>query len=264
MREAAPTPGHFARKQLFSRSRLIAWSHRSRFETAWNWVEAPTPQRVLDYGCGDGTFLEHLADRTVDGSHLVGAELDPRVIRANRARLSPAKCIQFIHQSELVAPEYNASFDWIVCMEVLEHVMEPERVLRSFSQWLSPSGRLLISVPVETGPALLAKQCLRRLAGWRGIGDYQFNARYSWRELATAFLAKDTPHLNRSVHRHDDGTPFHDHKGFNWRVLRNHLTRHFEILETRTSPLRALPPGCNSQVWFSARKRSVLIPSPPP
>lgn len=29
----APEPGHYERKQLLSKDRLIAWSHRRRFET---------------------------------------------------------------------------------------------------------------------------------------------------------------------------------------------------------------------------------------
>lgn len=256
MPEVSAPPGHFARKQLFSRSRLIAWSHRRRFQTALNWVTSASSHRVLDYGCGDGTFLEQLADRIGPDSQLLGAELDPRVVQANRERIGLAKQIQFIHQNELDAPGFNASFDWIVCMEVLEHVVETDSVLQAFEQWLAPHGQLLISVPVETGPALIAKQCVRRLAGWRGIGDYRFNARYSWTELAKALLAKDTPHMSRVVHRHDDGSPFHDHKGFNWRLLRHCLTRHFDIRKIRTSPLPSLPPAFNSQVWFLATKRA--------
>jgi len=49
--------GHYARKQIFSRSRLVAWSHGSRFDLARRLVAPRAGQRLLDYGCGDGTFL---------------------------------------------------------------------------------------------------------------------------------------------------------------------------------------------------------------
>lgn len=53
--------GHYERKQLLSKDRLIAWSHRRRFETGLRLAGAFAGGRVLDYGCGDGTFLAMLA-----------------------------------------------------------------------------------------------------------------------------------------------------------------------------------------------------------
>ena len=54
--------GHYAQKQIFSRSSLIAWSHRSRFLLARQIVQPYAGARLLDYGCGDGTFLAQVAD----------------------------------------------------------------------------------------------------------------------------------------------------------------------------------------------------------
>ena len=49
--------GHYAAKQIFCNSQLIAWSHRRRFETGLALARQLQGRRVLDYGCGDGTFL---------------------------------------------------------------------------------------------------------------------------------------------------------------------------------------------------------------
>ena len=49
--------GHYAAKQIFCRDSLIAWSHRRRFEVGLRLARRFSGKRILDYGCGDGTFL---------------------------------------------------------------------------------------------------------------------------------------------------------------------------------------------------------------
>ena len=211
--------------------------------------------RILDFGCGDATFLVMLLEAGAKPALAVGAEIDPRVITDNHSRLGNRPLLKFIHQDDLNAPDQAGSYDFIVCMEVCEHLYNQDVVLDLFVKLLRPGGRAMISVPVETGPTILVKQTARRIAGWRGIGDYKFNARYSIGELAKSVFAGEEQHIERPVHRHLDGTRFHDHKGFNWRALQKKIKARFELLELKTSPLGALPPGLNSQVWFIARKR---------
>ena len=54
---AAIATGHYAQKQLLSRNPLVRWSHGSRFALARELVAPFAGRRLLDYGCGDGTFL---------------------------------------------------------------------------------------------------------------------------------------------------------------------------------------------------------------
>ena len=180
--------------------------------------------------------------------------MDPRVIESNRRRLG-GTLLQFIHQDELARAEYTRYFDVIVCMEVCEHLVNPDAALDLFQRLLAPTGRIVVSVPVETGPALVVKQVTRRIAGWRRIGDYRFNARYTWSELVRSILAGRFQHIPRPVHHHDDGSAFHDHKGFNWRVLRDKIAKRFEIERIAASPVGWLGPGCNSQAWFVGHAR---------
>jgi hypothetical protein len=48
--------------------------------------------------------------------------------------------------------------------------------------------------------------------------------------------------------------PYHDHKGFNWMALRNHLSKRFVVDHVVASPLPWLGPHLATQVWFVARK----------
>src|SRR5436190_22241918 len=82
--------GHFAKKQIFSKSWLISWSHRRRFETALRLAQQFAGRRILDYGCGDGTFLKMLMDGPSPPAESIGAELLSSTADDCRRRLGKA------------------------------------------------------------------------------------------------------------------------------------------------------------------------------
>jgi len=247
--------GQYARKQIFCRSGLISWSHRRRFEIALEIARDFAGQRILDYGCGDGTFLAMLMDSAQPPKLAVGAEVSDELLAGCRKRFADLAGLSFVHVRELEAGGQAGQYDAVVCMEVLEHVVEMDAMLASLERLLAPGGRLVVSVPVEIGPALLVKQTVRRIAGWRGIGDYPGTSPYTLAELAKSLLCGDQPHITRPRHRQPDGLEFFDHKGFNWKWLRKKIGERFDVETTSASPVRWLPPGLASQVWITARKR---------
>jgi SAM-dependent methyltransferase len=242
--------GVYARKQLLSRDRLIAWSHGRRFQVALDLAARVGGSRVLDYGCGDGSFLALLRRGADAPAYAVGVEIAPDLVADCRSRLSQTGVL-FMHVDELGAPA--AAFDTIYCMEVLEHVVDREPVLARLQQMLAPGGHLVVSVPVETGLPLAVKQVVRTIAGWRGIGDYPGTEPYRWSEWIPSLLAGARQHIARPVHQDAAGPPFHDHKGFNWMVLRDDIARRFVLEEVLSSPLSSLPPHLGTQAWFIAR-----------
>lgn len=249
--------GHYARKQIFSKSWLISWSHRSRFEVGLQLASQFAGKRVLDYGCGDGSFLAMLMNGQAQPAIAVGAELQSEVVQDCRARLGTQFGLSFVVNEELDTAEHQGVYDAVICMEVMEHVLEVRPLLDQFARLLSPSGKLLISVPVETGLPLLVKEAVRRFAGWRGIGDYPGTTSYTVAEFATSVLATGKQqHIVRPIHKNVDGSGSHDHKGFNWMVLRDMLAQMFEIESVVSSPLDWLTPHLASQVWFLVHKKA--------
>ena len=256
IRDKSLREGHFARKQIFSRDWLISWSHRSRFQTGLKLAQQFAGKRVLDYGCGDGSFLAMLMNTPGVPATAVGVEISPGSVADCRARLGHLAGLSFILDEELSLPEYDDAFDAVICMEVLEHVIEVQPLIARFAGLLAPGGKLLVSVPIETGPPLLVKQVVRRLAGWRGIGDYPGTSPYSLTELKASLLANGRrQHIERPIHTNPDGSRFHDHKGFNWMVLRKLFASGFHLEKTQTSPLPWLSPYLASQVWFLLQKK---------
>src|SRR5580765_799065 len=93
--------GYFARQQIYSRDPLIAWSHRRRFRTALVLARPFTGGRVLDYGCGDGTFVGLLQTSGAPPAVAVGAEIDPRVVADCRHRFASLSGVRFMDVAAL-------------------------------------------------------------------------------------------------------------------------------------------------------------------
>jgi SAM-dependent methyltransferase len=248
--------GFYAEKQINSRSRLISWSHRGRFATGLRLARELEGARTLDYGCGDGTFLGLLMDGTPAPRIAVGAELTASIVNDCRERFRSQKGLHFILIDDLDRPAHAGTYDAIYCMEVLEHVVDPAPLLDTFNRLLAPGGTLVLSVPIETGIPVVVKQMVRRIAGWRGVGHYPGTTGYGPIEMLRSIVARSRQHITRPVITREDGSTFHDHKGFNWRVLRGLVRAEFDLVRESTSPVEWLGPQLGTQRWLVARKRA--------
>ena len=250
--------GHYARKQIFSRNAIVAWSHRRRFAVARELASAGAGGALLDYGCGDGTFVAMAHDLFRE---TVGADIDVEQLRDCRARLNALSDVRFASTEALHDPDFHARFDAVVCMEVLEHCpadIQPQ-VLADLDRAVRPHGVVVISVPIETGATLAVKQVVRAAAAASGRAEYAGRERYHLSEFMRMVLAGDTSQIERPVStaRTADGATvrFHGHKGFNWRILARLIERTFVVERRVYSPLPLTGWWLNSQVWFVCRKR---------
>lgn len=101
--------------------------------------------RGLQLGCANGYETKQLADRlehlmVVDGSsvfvdRLVGENLLPNVT---------FRCALFEDVHAGTDPD---RYDYIFCSYVLEHVFDPQVILRNMASLLAPGGRMFIVVP---------------------------------------------------------------------------------------------------------------------
>ena len=84
--------GDYARKQLYCPSGLVRWSQGSRFELARALVAPRAGGRLLDYGCGDGTFVAMVHG---DFAEAVGLDVDPKQLDEAAARLGHLPGVRF-------------------------------------------------------------------------------------------------------------------------------------------------------------------------
>ena len=247
--------GHYARKQLVCRNRLISWSHRRRFEIARDMARPFAGLRLVDYGCGDGTFLAMLGQSDHAPAFSLGLELSDEVVNDCRRRLGQEGRIEFARIGDPQSRQHDGTFDALFCMEVMEHVCDWGPMFEAFERLLRPGGTLVISVPVEIGLALPIKLAARRVAAWRGMKDYPGEPPYTWSEWFAGVFAGDRQHFERPVQRWHDGSCSYGHKGFNWKVLRAELAKRFDFERVTGSPVVWLPTACASQAWLRLRTR---------
>jgi SAM-dependent methyltransferase len=244
--------GHYYRKQLGCKSGIIAWSHRSRFRVGLRLIGA-SPGKVLDYGCGDGTFLAMAADRVREG---LGADIADNQIEDCRNRFASVANLRFCSIRQLSEVGHDTAYDVVTCMETLEHCTAPvvEIVLGDLARLVSPRGRVVISVPIEIGPTFVLKLCVRKLAAWRGLSDYRYYESYGGGAALRMIFANRATKFDRPVYGEPDA-PAHSHYGFNWRALRERVRAHLDIERTAFSPLGFLGGWVSSQAWFVCRPR---------
>ncbi len=101
-------------------------------------------EQVLDIGCGGGLLCESLAKL---GARVSGIDLSEELVEVAQAHASQQGLgIDYRHVSaEQLAAERPASFDVVTCMEVLEHVPNPESVVAACAQLLKPGGHVFFS-----------------------------------------------------------------------------------------------------------------------
>lgn len=101
-------------------------------------------ERVLDVGCGTGTFLRELADSHL-GVRVLGIERDARQLEA--ARLHPHARAEVregdAYHLPLRADEWG-TFDVAWARFVLEHVDDPARVVAQMARAVKPGGRIVL------------------------------------------------------------------------------------------------------------------------
>lgn len=98
-------------------------------------------RRVLDVGCSTGYLAERLHQR---GATVVGLDLDERAAEQAR-QFCEAVHVGDVETMEL--PFAPASFDAILCGDLIEHLRDPQAFLERVRPLLKPGGRLVLSTP---------------------------------------------------------------------------------------------------------------------
>jgi 2-polyprenyl-6-hydroxyphenyl methylase/3-demethylubiquinone-9 3-methyltransferase len=101
-------------------------------------------KKVLDIGCGGGILTEALARC---GAQATGIDLSKDSIEAAKIHAAQQGLnIDYRYENiEETASKHAGEFDAITCMEMLEHVPEPGKVIAACSRLLKPGGHAFFS-----------------------------------------------------------------------------------------------------------------------
>jgi 2-polyprenyl-6-hydroxyphenyl methylase/3-demethylubiquinone-9 3-methyltransferase len=130
--------------------------------------------KVLDVGCGGGILSEAMAAR---GALITGIDMaeEPLEVARSHAREAGLEIDYLRSTAEQLADEKANSFDVVTCMELLEHVPNPESTISACGKLLKEEGHLFLST-VNRNPksyllAILGAEYILNLIP-RGTHDY--------------------------------------------------------------------------------------------
>lgn len=143
-----------------------------------DWINQLSPvegQRVLDVGCGGGILSDSMARK---GADVLGIDLATKALRVARLHALEAQTprIQYREISaEALADEVPASFDTVTCMEMLEHVPDPQSVVSACARLVKPGGWVFFSTinrnPKAFALAIVGAEYLLKMLP-RGTHEY--------------------------------------------------------------------------------------------
>ena len=219
------------------------WLQRRRLVDALRLLPSGfTPSTIVDYGAGDGELSLRLAQQFPE-AEVICFEPVPFMLLGAAARLKGTPRVRLASE-EAELPRGRT--DLVVCTEVFEHLPPAElgRALSTLEGLLRTDGLALVGVPVETGAPALLKGLFRLPRGGPGAADVL--RAVAGKAQARRLASEIAP--GRAY--------YYEHIGFDHRALERELGARLEILRRCGSPLRSVPPGLNSEVYFLARRRS--------
>jgi len=101
------------------------------------------PSKVLEIGCGAGNTLVWLKNLK-HCTWIAGVEISPEAVEVARERLDAVYPVN-IEQNSI--PIQESTLDLILCLDVLEHMIDPWEVVRRLHKLLKPGGALIVSIP---------------------------------------------------------------------------------------------------------------------
>ncbi len=142
-----PPPPRPALERAYDEAYYRPWEGQAR-RREWIWRRrmdrmeghASPPGRLLDVGCGTGTFLRLARTR---GWEVTGTELSPYAAEA-----AEGDGLRVVEGEVWEAGLPAGAFDVVTCWHVIEHASQPRRVIEEIHRVVRPGGWLVLAAYV--------------------------------------------------------------------------------------------------------------------
>ena len=118
-----------------------------RFEKILEIFREVKGERLLDIGCGDGSFTAQIKE-AIEAKEAFGIEIAPAAVAfARKIGLN----VRQLDIDEANFPFNDDYFDVIYCGEIIEHLFDPDHLLSEIHRTLKPAGICIITTPNLAG-----------------------------------------------------------------------------------------------------------------
>lgn len=131
------------------------------FEEIFKGQKLPTPSKILDLGCGGGTYVRYLASL---GHKVVGIDYSINSIKRASAADKDRAGI-YLGGDAYNLPFYKESFDLVVSIGVLQTIGNPERALDEMIRVLRSKGVLVVEFLNALELIALSRSSIEKLTG---------------------------------------------------------------------------------------------------
>ena len=127
---------------------LRSWHVRKKVRELY---PANTKMDIFDAGMGFGQYTYFMAKRFPD-SKILAVDVKDEQVRDCKNFFSKCgyKNVKF-EIADLITIDYNEKFDFILSVDVMEHIFEDEVVFKNFYNALRKGGKLLVNTPSDLG-----------------------------------------------------------------------------------------------------------------
>ena len=131
-------------------------------------------RRLLDLGCADGYLSRLFSERGFSVTAIDGAAPQPRTFPDG---------VRFLEADlDRGLPPLEGNFDFVVCADILEHLRDPDALLRGIRSKMSHGGKLIASLPNSGNIYFRLNVLLGRFpAHDRGLFDRKHLHFYMWK-----------------------------------------------------------------------------------
>lgn len=99
---------------------------------------------ILDFGCGDGLILREVAKRNPK-ARLIGIDVSRVALRKAKQAVPQARFWKIREGEKL--PLHSRSVDFLLILDVIEHIYDSEMILKELARVLTPGGKILLTTP---------------------------------------------------------------------------------------------------------------------
>jgi 2-polyprenyl-3-methyl-5-hydroxy-6-metoxy-1,4-benzoquinol methylase len=106
---------------------------------------------ILDAGSGLGQYTHYLAEKKPNWSILGLDVKEEEIARCNEFFRKEGLDNVLFKTADLTKLDHENDYDLILCVDVMEHILDDGKVFQNFYKALKPEGMLLISTPSDQG-----------------------------------------------------------------------------------------------------------------